>query len=88
MKNAYVIEHHFGDDGDTPAGSILMDVGTKRFEELEKKNLVREATDAEVKAGYTPKIDADETPSETGEGEKKKPEPANKKAAEPANKGA
>ena len=37
MKNAYVLEHHYGDDGDTPAGSILVDVSTKRFDELEKK---------------------------------------------------
>ena len=88
MKNAYVLEHHYGDDGDTPAGSILVDVSTKRFDELEKKKIVREATEAELKAGYTPKIDADETPLETDEGEKKKSDPANKKAADPANKAA
>lgn len=87
MKNAYVLEHHFGDNGDTPEGQILADISTKRFEELEKKGLIREATDAEVKAGYQPKIDADESAGE-GAAEKKKAEPANKKAAEPANKNA
>lgn len=88
MKDAYVLEHHYGDNGDTPAGSILTDVSSTRFDALEKKGLVRAATAAEVKAGYTPTIAADESQSEAGGGEKKAAEPSNKKAAEPANKGA
>ncbi|KQO13274.1 hypothetical protein [Sphingomonas sp. Leaf242] len=89
MKDAYVLEHHYGDNGDTPAGSILTEVSSKRFEELQKKGLVREATAAEVKAGFKPTIAADESqPESGGGGEKKAQDPANKKAADPANKGA
>ncbi|HEX7856097.1 MAG TPA: hypothetical protein VF503_20650 [Sphingobium sp.] len=51
MKNAYVLEHHFGDDGGVDEGAILLDVTTKRFDDLEKKGLVREATAEEVKKG-------------------------------------
>jgi hypothetical protein len=85
MKNAYVMEHHHGDDGTVGEGTILRDVSTKRFEELEKKGLVREATDAEVKAGSQYSIDPD--PSVDPDA-KKAPAPSNKKAADPANKGA
>ena len=95
MKNAYVLEHHYGDDGSVTEGMILVDVSTKRFDALEKAGLVREASDDEVKAGYVPPFekddnhDADLTPAEEGKSaEKKAAEPANKKAAEPANKGA
>ena len=84
MKNAFVLEHHLGDDGTVSEGMILTDMTSNRFDELEKRGLVREATEAEVKAGYQPEIDADE--SKGDDGEKKQAEPANKKAAEPANK--
>lgn len=92
MKNAYVIEDHYGDDGTATEGMILTDVTAKRFEELEKKGLVREATAAEVKAGSQHKIDADPTPDDEADpankgGDKDKQAPANKKAADPANKG-
>lgn len=86
MKNAYVTEHHFGDDGAVDVGMILRDIAQARFDALEKQGLVREATPAEVKAGYQPTIEPDESADQGGE--KKKPEPANKKAANPANKGA
>jgi hypothetical protein len=83
MKNALVLEDHYGDDGAVRAGGILRDVTTKRFEELEKKGLVRTATDAEVKVGDQHAFEKDES----GEaGEKKAPESGNKKAAEPKNK--
>jgi hypothetical protein len=59
MKNAYVTEHHSGDDGTVDVGMILLDVSNKRFGELEKLGLVREATPEEVKAGYQPQIEAD-----------------------------
>lgn len=85
MKNAYVLEDHFGDDGHVTEGMILKDVASKRFTELEAKGLVREATEKEVKAGFQPKIDPD--PSKE-DGEKKAPEPANKKAPAAENKGA
>nr|WP_047166897.1 hypothetical protein [Sphingomonas sp. Y57] len=87
MKNAYVLEHHHGDDGVVSEGMILRDVAAKRFEALEKAGLVREATADEVKKGYAPSIEPDPS-KEKGEGEKNAKEPANKKAADPANKGA
>ena len=79
-KNALVLDDHFGDDGSVTAGMILKDVTTKRFDELEKKGLVREATPAEVKAGDQHQIEADPT--------KNADDPANKQAATPKNKAA
>lgn len=84
-KNAMVLDDHFGDDGSVTAGRILKDVATKRFEELEKKGLVREATAEEVKAGDQHQIEADPTKDD---GEKKADDPANKQAPAPKNKGA
>lgn len=78
MKNAIVLVDHLGDDGTVTVGMILKDVQAKRFEHLEKRGLVREATADEVKTGYKPPFTA----------EKSAPAPANKKAPEPANKGA
>lgn len=52
MKNAYVIEHHLGDNGNVTDGMILENITQKRFDALEKKGLVREATAAEVKEGF------------------------------------
>lgn len=86
MKNAYVLEHHYGDSGNAIEGTILIDVSEVRFAELEKKGLVREATAAEVKAGSQPAFEKDDTGAEADD--KKKPEPSNKKAADPANKSA
>lgn len=83
-KNALVLEDHFGDDGHVTAGMILRDVVTKRFDELEKKGLIREATPEEVKAGDQHSIEPD--PSKEDGDEKKAPAPANKKAADPKNK--
>lgn len=83
-KNALVLDDHFGDDGAVAAGDILTDVTSKRFDELEKRGLVREATAAEVKAGSQRSIERDETPPD----DKDAKAPENKKAAEPANKGA
>ncbi len=85
-KNAIVLDDHFGDDGYVTAGMILRDMTTKRFDELEKKGLIREATAEEVEAGDQHSIEPD--PSKDEEGEKKAPESSNKKAAEPKNKGA
>ena len=59
MKNALVLDHHYGDDGDVSEGMILRDLSEKRFAELEKRGLVREATDIEVKAGYQPPFTAE-----------------------------
>ncbi|WP_294390420.1 hypothetical protein [uncultured Sphingomonas sp.] len=86
MKNAYVISDHHGDNGTVREGKILRDVQTKRFDELEARGLVREATAAEVEAGDQHSIEPD--PSKPVESEKQAKAPANKKAAEPANKGA
>lgn len=88
MKNAFVLDDHHGDDGTVIAGMILKDVTNQRFEALEKAGLVREATAAEVKEGFKPEIEADESKAADGDdgSEKKQPEPANKKAADPANK--
>lgn len=85
MKNAFVTSDHHGDNGTVREGMILRDMAQKRFDELEKIGLVREATAEEVEKGYEPVIEGD--PTKDG-GEKKSPEPANKKAATPANKGA
>jgi chromosome segregation ATPase len=52
MKNALVIEHHLGDSGNVTEGMILVDISDKRFNALEKKGLVREATPEEVKNGH------------------------------------
>jgi hypothetical protein len=80
MKNAIVLVHHLGDDGVVDEGMILTDVATKRFDTLEKSGLIREATAEEVKAGYQPKIDKDES------GGKLADDPENKAAAAAANK--
>ena len=89
MKNAFVLEHHLGDDGTVSEGMILTDVSDQRFKHLEQRGLVREATAAEVKAGYRPKIPvAEDAEQQDSDGGKQKQEPANKKAADPANKGA
>lgn len=64
MKNAYVLDDHFGDDGYVVAGMILTDVSNKRFGELEQRGLVREAKAEEVKAGYQPAIIRDHVGSE------------------------
>ena len=89
-KNAMVLDDHFGDDGSVTAGMVLKDITTKRFDELEKKGLVREATAEEVEAGDQHAFEKDETgdADNSGEGEKKKPEPSNKQAPKPANKAA
>lgn len=79
MKNALVLVDHLGDDGTVTTGMILKDITMKRFEQLEKRGLVREATAKEVSEGYKPPF----TP-ET----KNAPEPANKAAPKPANKSA
>lgn len=85
-KNAYVLDDHHGDDGTVTEGMILADISNTRFDALEKQGLVREATSAEVKAGYKAPFEKDESEAEGGE--KKAPEPSNKKAPEPSNKGA
>jgi len=94
-KNALVLDDHFGDDGHVFAGKILRDIDQKRFDALEKKGLVREATAAEVKAGdkinFEQDKSADLAPGDDDAkegGEKKKPEPENKKAPAAENKGA
>lgn len=89
MKNAFVLQHHLGDDGVVDEGMILKDVATKRFEILEKAGLVREATDAEVEAGYQPKIDEDESGgvlADDDDGEKDGQPHKNKQAPKPGNK--
>lgn len=91
-KNAYVIEHHHGDDGTVSEGKILRDITQKRFDELEKKGLVREASAAEVEAGdqhaFEKDASGDAGGDGDGQGEKKKLEPSNKQARTPANKAA
>jgi hypothetical protein len=86
MKNAFVMSDHHGDNGTVREGMVLRDVTQKRFEELEKLGLVREATAAEAKNGFEPTIEPDPTKEQVEVKEAEKP--ANKKAAEPANKGA
>jgi len=81
MKNAIVLVDHLGDDGTVTTGMILKEVNMKRYEQLEKRGLVREATAEEVKTGYKPPF----TPEG---GNKAAADPANKAARTPANKGA
>jgi hypothetical protein len=88
MKNALVLEDHFGDDGSVTAGMILKDITGTRFDELEKKGLVREATDKEVKAGHQHAFEKDETEKADEGGGKEAPKPTNKQAPKPENKGA
>lgn len=88
MKNALVLDDHFGDDGSVTAGMILKDITSKRFEELEKKGLVREATAEEVKAGDQHAFEKDTSDDDGENGGKEAPKPANKQAPKPANKGA
>jgi len=78
MKNAFVLVDHLGDDGTVTVGMILKELSVKRFDHLEKRGLIREATSEEVKTGYKPPFTAEKTA----------PTPSNKKAPEPANKGA
>ena len=77
MKNAFVLVDHLGDDGNVSTGMILKDVNMKRFGELEKRGLVREATSEELRTGYKPPFEA----------EKAAATPQNKQAPAPANKG-
>lgn len=64
MKNAYVMEHHLGDDGAVDVGMILVNIPDKRFEALKRRGLVREATDQEVKEGYRPDFPKDRSADE------------------------
>lgn len=91
MKTAYVLEHHLGDNGSVDEGMILEDISDKRFQALEKKGLVREATAAEIKEGYKAPflasgtvIAGEEVPAEGGS--KAAQEPANKAAAKHQSK--
>lgn len=61
MKNAFVLQHHHGDDGNVVEGMILKDISEKRFAELENNKLVREATAKEVKDGYKPAFTLDDS---------------------------
>ena len=102
MKNAYVIEHHLGDNGTVTEGMILSGITDKRFAELEKKGLVREATAEEVDKGFVPPFDAsgvtlagdagDEDGNSGGAGgetgEKAAQQPQNKAKPAPLNKAA
>jgi len=89
MKNALVLDDHFGDDGSVTAGMILKDITNTRFDELEKKGLVREATDKEVKAGSKHDFEKDESEKAAPKPDDKQAQkPEDKKAPEPANKGA
>lgn len=81
MKNAFVLVDHHGDNGTVTEGMILKDVVTKRFDDLVKAKLVREATADEVKSGYAP-------PFKSEEAEKQAGAPANKAAPRSANKSA
>lgn len=85
MKNAYVLDDHFGDNGSVTAGMILTDMANGRFDELEKKGLVREATEKEVKAGHQHALDVDESKQDDAGG-KDGPKPENKQAPKPDNK--
>lgn len=85
MKNALVLVDHLGDDGIVTTGRILKDLTMKRFEQLEKRNLVREATAKEVQEGYKPPF----TPEAKVAAEpdnKAAPAPPNKAAPAPASK--
>lgn len=89
MKNAIVLDDHFGDNGSVTAGMVLTEMTTTRFDELEKKGLVREATDKEVKAGHQHAIEKDESEkADPASGGKEAPKPENKQAPKPENKGA
>jgi hypothetical protein len=88
MKNAFVLVHHLGDNGTVDEGMILEGITEKRFDALEKKGLVREATAAEVKEGYKAPFIASGHIDAGEQAEKAKADPQNKKAADPANKGA
>lgn len=63
MKNAYVLDMHHGDHGTVDVGMILLDLSNQRFEDLEKRGLVREATADEVKAGYQPPFTPEADPA-------------------------
>ncbi len=86
MKNAYVLSHHHGDSGTATEGMILADLTDQRFNALEKKGLVREATAAEVKAGHQVPFEAGGETIGDEAAEKQAEKPENKKAAEPENK--
>ena len=89
MKNALVLDDHFGDDGSVTAGMVLTDMTNTRFAELEKKGLVREATDKEVKAGSKHAFEKDDSEKAAPKpDDKQAPKPEDKKAPEPENKGA
>lgn len=64
MKNAFVMEHHLGDDGAVDVGMILAGISDKRFEALKRRGLVREATEKEVKEGYRPDFQKDRSADE------------------------
>jgi hypothetical protein len=82
MKNAYVLVDHHGDDGTLREGRVVLGLTQYRFDLLEKQGLIREATDAEVKAATTEAGDV-------AEPEVKKAEaPTNKQAPAPTNKAA
>lgn len=66
MKNAIVLDTHFGDDGMATAGKLLLGITVKRFEALEKQGLVREATPEEIEAGDQHAFEKD-TSEETGD---------------------
>ncbi|MEG3177044.1 hypothetical protein U1872_12450 [Sphingomonas sp. RB3P16] len=66
MKNAFVLQHHHGDDGSVSERMILMDMSEKRFSELEKRDLVREATAKEVRDGYQPDFARDTSGDDQG----------------------
>lgn len=83
MKNAFVLDHHIGDNGTVTYGMILKGISQKRFDALEKKALVREATPEEVKEGYKAPFVASDIADAGEQGEKAEkaaPETENKKA--------
>ena len=86
-KNALVLDDHYGDNGAVTAGMILRNITDTRFKELEKKQLVREATAAELKAGDQHAFEKDNTGADDG-GQKNAPDPSNKKAPDPKSKDA
>lgn len=83
MRNAFVLQHHHGDSGNAPEGSILRNLSNTRFDALAKRGLIREATKEEMEAGYRPPFEPEAF--EDGEhegGEKQAPELENKAAPE------
>lgn len=91
MKNAFVLDHHLGENGNVTEGMILENISNKRFDTLEKKGLVREATPDEVKDGFKAPFTPTGFPDagETGDAdEKAAAEPKNKKAPDASNKAA